>query len=312
MTWTALGTPIDPSFVVETVDVTRTDPNRLYVSGARGFGDTRTASLFVSKDKGTTWTEWHLPPAQFNPAAEDSVFIGAVDPTNADRVYLRSSAQQVGGQSRLTVVTFAADGTPTFAGPHVFDEGMAFLGLTGEMLGLAVSEDGSKVYIGSVEDGLWRANASDLAFEKVSSLQVQCLAIHGAELWACSSAMSGFIAGVSTDEGKTFTSKLPLVGTLTGPIACAPDPAGPACGQQTNASMCGATLQSFCASFSCQDPTLPPGDAGATGDASRGDASSHAVATSSSCALAPGRGGAAAVGAAFALIGLAMQRRRRR
>jgi Sortilin, neurotensin receptor 3, len=313
VTWTAVGTPIDPTVVVETVDVSKTDPNRLYVSGARGFGATRTALLFMSKNKGTTWTEWRLPPGQFDPATEDSIFIGAVDPTNADRVYLRSSALPTSGQSRLTVVTFAADGTMTFVGPHVFDAGTAFLGLTGQMLGLALSEDGSKVYIGSVEDGLWRANASDLAFQKVSSLQVQCLATRGAELWACSSAVSGFVAGVSTDEGKTFTSKLPLIGTLTGPIACAPDPAGAACGQQSNASVCGAAYQSLCAAYTCQQPTVP-GDAGSAGDASRADGSSHAVAssTSSSCGLAPGRGGAAAVGAAFALIGLAMQRRRRR
>jgi hypothetical protein len=316
VTWAPLGAPIDPQLVVETVDVARTDPNRLYVSGVRGYGSERTAWLFVSKDKGMTWTEWRLPAAQFDPTIEDSIFIGAVDPTNADRVYLRSSAQPMGGQSRLTVATFAADGTPTFKGARSFDAGMAFLGLTGEMLGLAVSEDGSKVYIGSVEDGLWSADASDLAFQKVSSLQVQCLATRGSELWACSSAVSGFIAGVSTDGGKTFTSKLPLIGTLAGPIACAADPAGAGCGQTANASQCRTAYESFCNLYSCQEPTLEQlGDAATQADASRGDGSSHAVtrSTSSSCDMAaPAQGRAAGVGAVFALVGLALQRRRRR
>src|SRR5262249_6784142 len=92
-TWTQLGTPIDPTVIVETVDVAKTDPNRLYVSGVRGYGSFRTASLFVSKDRGTTWNEQPLPASRFDPTLEDSIFIGAVDPTNADRLYLRSSAQ---------------------------------------------------------------------------------------------------------------------------------------------------------------------------------------------------------------------------
>ena len=315
VTWTALGVPIDPQVVVETVDVAKTDPNRLYVSGTRGYGAERTASLFVSKDKGATWTEWRLPTARFDPTVEDSIFIGAVDPTNADRVYLRSSAQPTGGQSRLTVATFAADGTPTFTGVRSFDAGPAFAGLTGEMLGLAVSEDGSKVYIGSVEDGLWSANATDLAFQKVSSIIVQCLATRGSELWVCSAAKSGFVAGVSTDEGKTFTTKLPLISTLTGPIGCAPNPAGAACGQTANASQCGASFQTLCSLYSCQEPTLlTDGDAGSSADASPSDgAALGPKAASSSCDLAaPGQERAAGVATVFALFGLAMRRRRRR
>ena len=143
VTWAPIGTPIDPEVIVQTVDVAKSNPNRLYVSGNRGYGAAKTASLFVSKDKGTTWTEWSLPASQFDPTTEDSIFIGGVDPVTADRLYMRSSALQTGGQSRLTVVTLAADGTPTFTGAHVFDAGVEFVGvITGEMLGFALSEDG--------------------------------------------------------------------------------------------------------------------------------------------------------------------------
>jgi hypothetical protein len=313
-TWTALGTPIDPDVIVQTVDVTKTDPNRLYVSGTRGYGTGRTASLFVSKDRGTTWTERTLPAAQFDPTTEDSIFIGGVDPTNADRVYLRSSAQPAGGQSRLTVVTLAADGTPAFTGAHLFDAGMAFLGFfTGEMLGFALSEDGSKVYIGSKEDGLWSAHTSDLEFQKLLPIDVECLATRGSELWACSSAASGFVAGVSTDEGKTFTTKLPLIGALSGPIACAPSTTEVACGQSANSSQCPLYYKSFCDSFSC-DVVTQPGDAATAADASRADGSTHPPASaSSSCDLAaPGQDEAAGLGAGFALLGFALHRRRRR
>jgi hypothetical protein len=310
VTWAPIGSPIDPEVVVQTVDVAKTDPNRLYVSGNRGYGAARTASLFVSTDKGTTWIEWPLPASQFDPTTEDSIFIGGVDPVNADRLYIRSSAQLTGGQSRLTVVTLAADGTPAFTGGHAFDAGTSF-GLTGEMLGFALSEDGSRIYIGSQEDGLWSGLASDLAFQKVSSIAVQCLATRGTELWACSSAVSGFIAGVSTDEGKTFTSKLPLVGSLSGPIACAPSATQVACGQTSNASQCGSYYQTFCDDFTCD--AVPPGDAAVPADASRGDGAVHPGPASSSCDLAaPGQGEAAGLGAGFALLGFALHRRRRR
>ncbi len=219
--WAALGVPIDPQILVSTIDVTKTDPNRLYVSGTRGYGAERTAYLFVSEDKGQTWTPWRLPAGQYDPTTEDQIFIGGVDPTNADRLYIRSSGLQTGGRSRLTVVTLGADGTPSFSTAHLFDVEAGTLGIIGELLGFALSSDGSKVYIGTKEDGLWVAQTSDLAFHKNSSIIVQCLATRGAELWACSAAVSGFVAGVSTDDGKTFTSKLRLIGSLAGTVDCA-------------------------------------------------------------------------------------------
>jgi hypothetical protein len=317
--WAAIGVPIDPTVVVSTVDVTRTDPDRLYVSGVHGYGSQRSALLFVSMDRGTTWTERPLPAAQFDPSTEDQIFIGGVDPANADRLYLRSSALPMGGRSRLTVVTLGADGTPTFVGAHQFDAGQVFTGFfTGEMLGFALSADGSRVYIGSSQDGLWSARASDLAFQKVSNIGVQCLATRGSELWACSAEVSGFIAGVSTDEGKTFTARLPRIAGVTGPIACAPDPAGVACGQKANASMCGPYYDSFCATYGCDaSAPAPVVDAGAPARGSPADASTRAAAESSSsscdCDLAaPRREGAAGLGAALALVGFALQRRTRR
>ena len=316
--WTALGIPIDPLVSVTTVDVTKTDPNRIYVSGTRGFGLQRTASLFVSTDDGRTWTERPLPAGQYDPTMEDSIFIGGVDPTNADRLYLRSSALAEGGQSRLTVVTLAADGTPSFSTAHLFDAGNQTLGITGEMLGFALSPDGSKIYVGSVEDGLWVAQASDLSFTKSSSIRVQCLATRGTELWACSDAPSGFVAGVSTDDGKTFTPKLPLVGALSGPIACSPKASAFACGEDANASQCGGYLQDFCNLDGCETTTTldSSADASLAADASKGRGPSDAGTSSessSSCDLATaGRGGAAGLGAGFALIGLALHRRRRR
>ena len=197
--WTAFGTAIDPTAIVTTIDVAPSDPNRIYASAFRGSGMARTASLFVSSDKGMTWTERAAP---LNPSVETAVYIGAVDPTNEDIVYLRSE-----GESRLSVTH---DGGQTFMSVKTLDD---------EMLGLALSQDGSKIYIGSVADGLLVAPTSTLSFTQTSMIHVQCLVTHGTDLWACSDEVSGFVAGVSQDDGKTFTPVLHLLG-ISSVIQC--------------------------------------------------------------------------------------------
>ena len=88
VTWATFGTPLDPSVLPTTIEVASGDPARLYVSATRGFGDARTASLFVSNDSGATWIERPVP---LDPTRnETSVYIGAVDPADEDRVYLRT------------------------------------------------------------------------------------------------------------------------------------------------------------------------------------------------------------------------------
>jgi photosystem II stability/assembly factor-like uncharacterized protein len=190
-TWSPIGGSIDPSALVTTIDLAASDPARMYVSAIRGENATRTASLFVSADSGATWAEHSVP---LDPTTESEIFIGGVDPTDADRVYIRT----LGQPSRLLVTS---DAGQTY---------QSALSLTGEMLGFALSADGSEVYAGSIEDGLFAGAREGLGFQNVSSIHVQCLAMHGADLWACSDAPSGFIAGLSTTKGAAFTAKAQL------------------------------------------------------------------------------------------------------
>lgn len=240
-----LGIAIDPAVLVTTVEVAPSDPHRLYVSGGRGFGPTRTASLFVSTDDGANWTERAAP---LDLAYESGVYIGGVDPADADRVYLRTGGLGTSGagHSRLLATT---DAGQTF---------QTVLTLTGEMLGFALSPDGATLYAGGVQDGLLAGDRTSLTFSLRSQVHVECLATRGAELWACADESSGFFVGLSTDGGASFAAKLQRAGAA-GPIACAAGaPSSVACGADANAAQCaGAPYAQLCATVGCEQPSQP-------------------------------------------------------
>ena len=295
--WTQRGGVFDPAVSVTTLDVAPSDPERLYVSGTRGFGAVRTASLFVSIDGGASWTERPLP---FDPSTEVDVFIGAVDPQNADRVYVRSS-----GASRLFVTS---DAGRSFQVP---------LAMTGQMLGFAVAADGGKVYAGSLEDGLLVATGSDagggLSFHKASSIHVRCLATRGSELWACSDEASGFSVGVSVDDGVQFAPRL-RSGDLPSPVACSTDPQGPfACGASDSGSQCGGEFESVCETLAgcVQGATASDGSGAPSLTANASAQAIRAPVSSCGCSLAAS-GGSGEVCAVCALAAIAVRRRRRR
>lgn len=240
-----LGTTIDPAVLVTTVEVAPSDPQRLYISGGRGFGPTRTASLFVSTDSGDTWAERAVP---FDLMYESAIYIGGVDPSDADRVYVRTAGLGTSGEGRSRLLVTE-------------DAGQSFtsvLTLSGQMLGFALSPDGSTIYAGGVEDGLFVGNRTNFSFSQRSTLHVECLATRGNELWACSDESSGFFVGLSTDEGASFATKLVRAG-VEGPIACSVRASGSvACGADANATQCaGAPFTQLCATVGCEPTTRP-------------------------------------------------------
>ncbi|MGO9833845.1 MAG: MYXO-CTERM sorting domain-containing protein [Polyangiaceae bacterium] len=341
-TWAALGTPIDPTVSVTTVGVPNGDPMRIYVAGTRNYDTARTASLFVSTDAGATWVEHPVP--QFNPSipcvdtpptqcpSEGSLFIAGVDPTDENRVYLRSNGladTDTLGDTRLYVTT---DGGQTFQVAMTFQlpnvQTTDFIA-SGEALAFALTPDGSKVYVGTIENGLWSASRTDLTFAQVNPrIHVQCLAARqamtGPELWACSDEISGFVIGKSTDDGATFKAMMPTLTSLSGPIACSPEgQTSAACFTDANASACSCPVyQTFCtetesdnACLGCGfDAAAPPvGDAGDSGTEGGVEREAPASARSSSgcgCSAAGG-GGAAGFAALWAVAATVLRRRRR-
>jgi MYXO-CTERM domain-containing protein len=323
-TWAPLGVPIDasdPTLAVHSIDVASSDASRIYVTATRGAGTSRTGSLFVSKDAGATWTEQRL--AAYDPSSEGPLYVGAVDPTDADRVYVRTAGIYA------TTISANMSCDPTYGVSRLFvttDAGATFqqvtLPVTCQILGFALSPDGSRVYAGTFGDGLFAASRSDMAFHKTSSIHVECLATRGDELWACSDEASGFIFGSSTSEGECFEPRLPQLNDIAGPIACSANAGGPrACMAPQNGSICtNAAFQSL-----CDNPlSMPSGcfvEAGAI-DAGCGDGGlvtadggRAAGKDSGSCGCrAVGGGGPASVAVVVALgtVGAALRRRRRR
>jgi hypothetical protein len=229
-TWAPLGVPIDAGVVATTIDVAASDPLRLYVSAYRMATDAgpASASLFVSLNQGASWTERLLPP--LDPASESAAFIGAVDPTNADVVYVRTGGGATTSASRLFVTRDAGQSV------------QPALQLRGPMLGFALSSDGARVFAGGPEDGLLAAASGSVgtpgAFSVVTpSLHVLCLATHGTDLWACSDSQSGFVAGVSSMQNATFVPKLQFADIQT-PIACGADAAGAECSGAPFITLC--------------------------------------------------------------------------
>jgi hypothetical protein len=206
--FTALGGALDSTLLGYTIDLTKSDPNRIYLTAVRNPGTQPKGFLLTSRNKGQAWEEVEIPFVD----TERAVFIAAIDPVNANRVYLRTSSGTDKPTRLLTVDVDPDGGAPVVKTVYTAQ---------GALLGFALSPDGSKVWIGGQKDGLLQASTSDFAFTKKSAVEVQCLSYAEDGLWACSNEKSGFAAGLSKDEGVSFETKLHFC-DIRGPLACAP------------------------------------------------------------------------------------------
>jgi photosystem II stability/assembly factor-like uncharacterized protein len=202
--WTAANSPFDATFVAETIDVAASDPKRMYVSGS----SSGNGVLYVSVDGGAAFEKRDVPldkPKERNP------FVAAVDPKNADRIYVRTN----GTTSRLLVSDDAGKTyRPVFSGPP--------------LVGFALSPDGSRVWVGS-NQGLSGASTTDFAFEKLNDSAIECLFAVEDRLYECvSDAKLSFILGQSIDGGRTFSHVLGL-SDVEGPLACPSDSTAAQC-----------------------------------------------------------------------------------
>lgn len=211
-TFTRLGSPFDGALLGHTVDLAPSDPDRIYVTGIRVAGTTTTALFLTSRDHGKTYEEHTIALVD----KEQATYIAAVDPTNADRVYLRTASP----------IPYGGDGSGS-PGRLLLTEDAGktwrvLLSTKAALQGFALSRDQSKIFVGTVQDGLNVASTSDFSFKQISNREISCLGISDDGLWACSTERSGFVLGLSKDEGATFEPKLHFC-DIRGPVACGAD-----------------------------------------------------------------------------------------
>jgi hypothetical protein len=211
----------DPTLIADGVESGgASNSMRVYVTAYRINGKNNDAVILVSDDDGKTFLEHPVPT---DPISERGIYIAGVDPTNADRVYVRTtgSLPDDGGANtthpynRLYV---SEDGGKTFK--VIFTaEGLTQMSEQA-LLGFALSADGSKIYTGGPVQGLNVASRTDFNFKKTSDLQLECLAMLDGVLWACSRTQ--FALGTTVDDGANFTPVLEL-SQIRGPLACPPE-----------------------------------------------------------------------------------------
>lgn len=283
-TWAKSGVDLPQQFLALTVDTAPSDPNRVYASGRLG-PPQYPGALERSNDRGQTWQTLPIP------GSDDThlPYVGAIDPNNPDIVYVRLD----GSPSDQLVVT--KDGGQTWN--KIFDG-------QGDLFGFALSPDGATVAIGGDKDGIWTAPTSTLSFTKVSSVGAKCLTWSKDGLYACADEfLDGFTAGVSKDEGKTFTPIMHL-SALCGPLACG---AGTSVG-----SMCAAQWPATAATISATGCDQPDGGSSSSSSSSSSSTSSSGGGDSGGCSYAVPAAGAAWMASAAALLGVASARVRRR
>nr|WP_081865728.1 hypothetical protein [Chondromyces apiculatus] len=205
--WTQAGVDLPVEFLALTVDPAPSDPARVYLSGRYGAPD-YAGVLERTSDRGQTWERVDIPGSNDTSLP----YISAIDPMDPDTVYVRldrAPGENPGDPSDVLVLTNTAGDswTTLFEGE-------------GDMLGFALSPDGSQVAIGGPTDGLWVAPTSTYAFEKVAEIGVKCLTWTERGLYACADEFrDGFVVGLSEDDGRTFKPVLHL-SEVCGPLKC--------------------------------------------------------------------------------------------
>lgn len=186
-------------FFPQNVDIARSSPQRVYVTGLQTGGGRSQPSLLRSDDGGASWEQREVPVFDAN------VYLSAVDPFDAARIYVRVERDP---DDELLLSTDAGE---TYS---------SLIEINGGMLGFALSPDGSRIAVGGPSGGVLVAARDDGLFVPASATPVTCLAWSARALYACGvdEIASGFALGASSDEGKTFAPLLPALGDVCGPI----------------------------------------------------------------------------------------------
>jgi MYXO-CTERM domain-containing protein len=187
-TWTQAGVDLPKDFNSETVEVAPSRPERIYASGI--FGTPRQGVIEKSDDRGKTWERIPIELGTGGLAP----YLAAVDPNDPDVVYVR-----IDGDASMSVhdrLLVSRDGAKTWT---------EIGNTTGDMLGFALSPDGTKLAYGGPLDGVFVASRTAPKPELVAPIAARCLTWSANGLYVCATEYpDDFTIGLSTDDGKTF------------------------------------------------------------------------------------------------------------
>jgi photosystem II stability/assembly factor-like uncharacterized protein len=189
---------VGQGFVPSTVEVAPSNSERIYVTGFIA-GDS--ALVLRSDDRGQSWQTFRVQPYGALP-----LYISAIDPNEPDRIYARvddtvpASLTETGSDTapadHLLLSTDAGETWTTIFSPNT------------DLLGFALSPDGSRVAAGGPGAGVYVASATALDFQPApGNVQVlRCLRWTAQGLFACGQEPEdGWTIASSKDEAQTFT-----------------------------------------------------------------------------------------------------------
>lgn len=234
-TWAPQGVAIESDVEVETIDVAPSDPDVIYIGGARTTPESdgsieRTGVVLASTNGGTSYTATAIPLQDSEFAF--SAFVSAVDPNDAQRVYVRVSLSTTSvANSNVDRLVVSEDGGSSFQTVYQ---------AKGALLGFALSGDGTKVFLGDSVAGVFSASAppvdsgATFVFSQRSSASVACLTWSAGDLYACANQPQNPLLreiAVSTDDGATFAT-LFRFGCVSGALACSSGTLEDTCGPE--------------------------------------------------------------------------------
>jgi MYXO-CTERM domain-containing protein len=260
--WQPFGVALpDALKLVFTVDVAPSDADRIYLSGL-GAGDV--GLLLRSDDRGQSFSISELPTAA---ESGEAPYIAAVDPQNADTLYVRTDLWSYEPE---TGISWARDALlySSDAGQH-FTE---LVRASGKLLGFALSPDGSELLLGYADPveglgrlteaaglGIYRGKAGSAEFQHVFAGSTSCLSWTQNGIYACTSQAELGFALALVDEASLvpgeYPSFHPLLDLLEvkGPLACS------AC---SSLAVCAEAWRATCLAWGRQDCEAAGGSPG--------------------------------------------------
>ena len=232
------------------VEIARSDPNVIYATGLQDDSTTPvSAFLLKSVDRGVTWSA----PQILDVPSGTEVRIAAVDPADANKVYLRLLGVAAGTDG----IALTSNGGQTLSPPPVF----TIPGPT-TFSTFLVAANGT-LFAGTTSSDLYAAPEGTTAFERRIGPRARCLGQRQgsptAPIYACGDGfLDGYNLGVSDDGAQTFRPVMNFT-QIAGPLTC------PAVSQGCAAHF--ATLQQ---TLGVVPPPVPSGGGGSPPPAKSG------------------------------------------